>query len=161
MELKKHEKLYSTENLVGYVRFSGGALEVHENYIVCYKNFLPFSWNVYGRTSIIIELSNIDLLEYRGCGWFPGHFAICFRHYQRPIKFFFGKWFVWRRKKFNKEMQPLYEFIASKVMVGWEKDRIRKTQSFDELKKIGLCPVCGAKIEEDTSFCDCCGAKVK
>ena len=82
MELKKHEKLYSTENLVGYVRFSGGALEVHENYIVFYKNFLPFSWNVYGRTSIIIELSNIDLLEYRGCGWFPGHFAIRFRHYQ-------------------------------------------------------------------------------
>ena len=58
-------------------------------------------------------------------------------------------------------MQPLYEFIASKVMVGWEKDRIRKTQSFDELKKIVLCPICGAKIEEDAIFCGYCGGKVK
>ena len=31
----------------------------------------------------------------------------------------------------------------------------------DELKKLGLCPICGAKIEEDASFCDCCGGKLK
>ena len=161
MELKRHEKLYSEENLIGYVRFSGGALEVHENYIVFYKNFLPFSCNVYGRTSVIVSIYNIDIFEFRGCGWFPGHFTMCFRHYQRPKRVWFGKWFVWRRKRFNKEIKPLLDFIAEKVMIGWKRDSIRKIQSFEEMKKINLCPVCGSQLDKDSQFCDYCGTKVR
>ena len=161
MKLKKRETLYSFDNLIGYVRYSGGAIELHENYVVFYKNFLPFSWNVYGRVSIIINLNDIDLVEHRGCGWFPGHFSFSFKHFKRPITFVFFKWWVWRRKKLNKSIEPLYQFIADKVRIGWQMESYRKIQTVNEIKELGKCPKCGAEVDESLSFCGHCGEKIK
>lgn len=170
IKLKKHETLYSEEDLVGYVRYSGGAIEVHTDYVVFYKNFLPFSWNVYGRNRVLIKYEEIGGVEFRGCGWFIGHFAFAFKHFLRPKYFFFGKWFVPRRKKINKEIEPLFRYISERVLSlrrlaegeapsAAPRPVVRPTPV--ETPKAPVCPKCGASIDDDMMFCGECGAKLK
>lgn len=161
MTLLEHEELVSMEDFVGYARYSGGAIELHKKYVVFYKNILPFSWNVYGRTSIIINLSDIDVIEFKGCGWFWGHITISFKHFTKPMKFNFFKWFVPRRIAFNKVMMPFYEYIKDIVMNGWENESVRKVISSNDIKKMGKCPNCDGDISEDMIYCPKCGAKLK
>ncbi len=99
-----------------YQEYSGGAIEVRHDYIVIYKNWLPFTKFKYGRNSIIIFINDIQHLEYRGCGWFRGWFVFCFKHFNKPITVWFKKWFFWRRMAFNKHMTPVYEYIRSRVI---------------------------------------------
>ena len=102
MKLRKHERLYSEKELVGYLRYSGGAIEVHETYVVFYKNFLPLSKFVKGRSSIIINYSDIKSVEYRGCGWFQGWFSFSFKHFLKPLRFmFYRNHFLFLLKRSN------------------------------------------------------------
>ena len=161
MILKEHEELVSLDDLIGYARYSGGAIELHKKYVVFYKNFLPFSWNVYGRTSTLINLNDIDVIEYKGCGWFKGHFSISFKHHTKPMKFSFFKWFVPRRMAFNSVMEPFYQYIKDIVMNGWENESVRKVIMSNDLKNIGKCPNCDFDITEDMEYCPKCGVKLK
>lgn len=165
MELRKHERLYSEKELVGYLRYSGGAIEVHETYVVFYKNFLPLSKFVKGRSSIIINYSDIKSLEYRGCGWFPGWFTFSFKHFLRPLRFMFYRnhflFLLKRSKKLNKQMEPLYRYIANKVMTLWDNENYRKIETISEITASGKCPVCGRVVDENKSFCGNCGTKLK
>ena len=37
-------------------------------------------------------------------------------HPNKPVRVRFGKWFVSRRKRFNKKMTPVYQYILSRVI---------------------------------------------
>ena len=161
MKLKKHEKLFSSENLIAYVCYSTGAIELHEDYIVFYKNILPFSCNVCGRKSFLINLSDINQIEYKGCGWYNGFFRLSFKHFQKPLKFIFFKWWVWRSKKLYKLIEPIYQFISNKIMIGWKNESYRKIQTTVEIKQLGVCPKCGSNIDESSDFCGFCGEKIR
>ncbi len=99
-----------------YEEFSQGAIEVREDYLVVYKNWLPFTGFRAGRVSMIVFINDIQHIEYKGSGWFPGLFTFTFRHPNRPVRFFFGKWFFWRRMAFNKRMTPVYDYIRARVI---------------------------------------------
>ncbi|MBR2892072.1 MAG: hypothetical protein IKC22_06855 [Bacilli bacterium] len=99
-----------------YVKYSQGAISVTEDYITIYKNLLNFSNFTKGRVSKVIFINDIQSVEYKGCGWFRGILGFTFKHPNKPVRVRFGKWFVSRRKRFNKKMTPVYQYILSKVI---------------------------------------------
>ena len=105
-----------TSDILLYEEYSYGAIEIRQDYLVLYRNWLPFTKFKAGRTSMIIFINDIQHIEYKGCGWFNGFFGLTFRHYNRPVIAVFGKWFFWRRMKFNKRMTPVYEYLRSRVI---------------------------------------------
>lgn len=161
MELLKHERLHSTENLVAYVRHSGGAIELHEDYVVFYHNLFLNSKCVHGRYSAVINFDDIRAMYYKGIGWYPGFYIFFLKGMNHAHKFVLTKHFVWRAKKLNLELRPIYEFIFNKVQIAMKQDKYRKIQTFEEIKMQGNCPVCGELIVENSSFCSKCGHKLE
>ena len=103
-------------DILFYEEYSQGAIEVHDDYLVVYRNWLPFTAFKAGRVSMIIFINDIQHIEYKGCGFLLGILSFTFRHFNRPVSILFGKWFIWRRIRFNKRMTPIYDFICSKVI---------------------------------------------
>ena len=103
-------------DILFYEEFSQGAIEVRADYLVIYRNWLPFTKFKAGRVATVIFINDIQHIEYKGCGWFLGWFGFTWRHYNRPTHMPFGKWFVWRRMAFNKRMIPVYEYIRATVI---------------------------------------------
>ena len=99
-----------------YQEFSQGAIEVKDGYIVYYKNLLPFTKCKNGRVASIVFINDIQHVVYKGCGWFGGILGFTFKHFNKPLTIHFGKFFVWRSKKLNKKMTPIYEYIKMQVI---------------------------------------------
>ena len=98
-----------------FVDFSQGAIRVDENAITIYRNWFPFTSVKAGRISTVIFLNDIQRIDFKGSGWFLGLMSFSFKHYNRPVKFVFGKWFVWRRMKLNKKMEPVYKYLLDEI----------------------------------------------
>lgn len=160
MELRKHERLHSEENLVNYVKFSTGAIELHEDYVVFYRNIFPFTKGVHGRTSTIINFDDIAVVTYKGTGWLRGGYRIRLKNVMLPVHFLITNWFPWTNYKLNFQLREIYKFIFEKVQISWKNDKCRKIQTFEEIKKLGNCPVCNHEIAEGSVFCDKCGVKL-
>lgn len=161
MELRKHEHLHSEENLVAYVRFSSGAIEVHEDYVVCHKNWLPFERCTINRVSAIFTYENIADIVYKKHGWLiPGFFGLRPKYVRGINGFLIFSWKFWAHKRIRNEFQPVYDFIFNKVHTNWNKGHYIKVQTADNLKKLGYCPVCDNTLEEGSSFCPNCGNKI-
>lgn len=99
-----------------YERFSHGAIEVREDYLVIYRNWLPFSFFTFGRFATTIFINDIQHIEYKGCGWFPGTMMFTFKHFNKPARVLISKWFFWRRMKFNNKITPVYDYIRTRVI---------------------------------------------
>ena len=99
-----------------YQEFSQGAIEVKDGYITYYKNLFPFTKCKKGRTASTIFINDIQHITYKGCGWFHGVFAFTFKHANKPLVIWFSKYFVWRAKKLNPKMTPIYEYIKMQVI---------------------------------------------
>ena len=155
----KYERLHSEENLIDYVKFSNGAIELHEDYVVFYINWLPFKSFVHGRMSCVISLNDIEGMAYKGCGLLPSFFIIRLKGMTTNV-FLPTNWFPWTNKDLNAELREIYRFMFEKWTLAWKNDKYRKVQTYAELKKQGVCPVCGEMIEKDTIFCDKCGSRV-
>ena len=116
VKAKGAEAIADNSEVLFYEKYSQGAIEVRQDYIVLYKNWLPFSCFTSGRVSMIIFINDIQHIEYKGCGWFIGVLGLYFKHFNKPVKVGFGKWFFWRRMAFNYKMQPIYEYLRSRVI---------------------------------------------
>lgn len=155
-----YERLHSKENLIAYVKYSNGAIELHEDYVVFYKNWLPFQSFIYGRMATVINLSDIESVSYKGCGFFPAVFFIKLKGSFFPLRFFPRKWFPWTNFDLNPELREIYGFIFEKWTLSWKNDKYRKVQTLDDIKSMGVCPCCGENISKDSVFCDKCGTKL-
>ena len=116
VKAKGAEAIADNSEVLFYEKYSQGAIEVRQDYIVLYKNWLPFSCFTAGRVSMIIFINDIQHIEYKGCGWFVGVLRLYFKHFNKPVRAVFGKWFFWRRISFNNKMQPIYEYLRSRVI---------------------------------------------
>ena len=123
ISLEKEEKVVKevefekeTNECLFYQEFSQGAIEIKDGYIAYYHNILPFTKCKKGRTTSIIFINDIQHISYKGCGWFNGALAFTFKHYNKPLVIRFSKWFVWRSKKLNPKMTPIYEYIKMQVI---------------------------------------------
>ena len=98
-----------------YVEFSQGAIRLDGNVITIYRNWLPFTFFKFGRVAKVFYLNDIQMIDFKGSGWFLGIFRFYFKHFNRPASIAFGKWFVWRRFKLNRRIKPLYEYLLYRV----------------------------------------------
>ena len=114
----QHERLHEPSNVIRYVKFSTGAIELHKNYVVFYNNLYPFQRAVNGRNSTVISFDDIVSITYKGCGWYPGYYIIKLKH-QHTFRFLLFKWFVWGRKKVNNDLRSIYGYIFGKVQKSW------------------------------------------
>ena len=99
-----------------YQEFSQGAIEVKEDYIIFYKNWLNFTKFKKGRVATIIFINDIQHITYKGSGWLTGTLKFTFKHANKPIGINFSKWFVWRSKKLNTKVEPIYKYIRGRVI---------------------------------------------
>jgi hypothetical protein len=99
-----------------YEEFSQGAIEVKDDFVIFYKNWLPFTKCKRGRVSTIIFINDIQHITYKGSGWLLGQLTFTFKHPNKPMGIKFGKWFPWRSIKFNARMTPVYEYLRSRVI---------------------------------------------
>ena len=160
MELKKNESLHSKEGLISYVRYSNGAIELHEDYVVFYRNLFNFKSCVHGRIATVVNIEDISSITYKGTGWFPGMYVIRMKHSPRPLIFPLSNWFVWTNKTLNLELKPIYSYIFNRIQTAWKNDKYRKVQTFEEIRQSGCCPVCGKENAGKTAYCTKCGAKL-
>ena len=114
--VKEVEFEKETNECLFYQEFSQGAIEIKDGYITYYHNILPFTKCKKGRIASIIFINDIQHISYKGCGWFNGALAFTFKHYNKPLVIRFSKWFVWRSKKLNPKMTPIYEYIKMQVI---------------------------------------------
>ena len=114
--MKNVEIQKETSECIFYQEFSQGAIEVKEDYIVFYRNWLPFTKFKKGRISTLIFINDIQHIEYKGSGWFAGVLMFTFKHPNKPLGIKFSKWFVGRSKKLNMKMTPIYEYIRGRVI---------------------------------------------
>ena len=156
---KKYERIHSDENLLAYVKYSNGAIELHEDYVVFYANWLPFESFVQGRIATIINIKDIDSITYKGSGLMPAFFFVRMKGV-RTFWFLPAKWFPWTNKKLNPKLREVYQYMFEKTTLAWKNENYRKIQTFDDIKKQGNCPICGGDITSDTAFCTTCGAKI-
>ena len=105
-----------TNECLFYQEFSQGAIEVKDGYIVYYKNLIPITKCKKGRVASIVFINDIQHVVYKGCGWFGGVLGFTFKHYNKPLIIRFSKFFVWRSKKLNPKMTPIYEYIRMQVI---------------------------------------------
>ena len=105
-----------TKTPLFYTEFSQGAIEVYDDYLVIYRNWLPFTKFKYGRIRKIIFINDIQHMTYKGCGFLPGIFGFTFKHFNRPVRFMFNKWFFWRSIPFNSQMTPIFEYLNKKII---------------------------------------------
>lgn len=113
---KEVEVEKESNECIFYQEFSQGAIEVKDGYIVYYKNLLPFTECRKGRMASTVFINDIQHIVYKGCGWFGGVLTFTFKHFNKPLVIHFSKWFVWRRKKLNPKMTPIYEYIKMQVI---------------------------------------------
>ena len=160
-KIKKNERLFSDEDLIAYEKHSLGAFELHSDYIVIYKNWLPFRNFIKGRIMHVINLKDIDQFAYKGTGWFGGILCFSYKHFSRPRKFNIFVWWVWRRFKFNNNLTPVFDYISKFVMNAWKSENYRVIETTKEVMEKGICPQCGGSITNDDVFCPQCGNKIK
>ena len=114
--MKNVEIQKETSECIFYQEFSQGAIEVKEDYIVFYRNWLPFTKFKKGRISTLIFINDIQHIEYKGSGWLAGVLLFTFKHPNKPLGIKFSKWLVGRSKKLNMKMTPIYEYIRGRVI---------------------------------------------
>jgi hypothetical protein len=114
--MKNVEIQKETSECIFYQEFSQGAIEVKEDYIVFYRNWLPFTKFKKGRVSTLIFINDIQHIEYKGSGWLAGVLLFTFKHPNKPLGIKFSKWLVGRSKKLNMKMTPIYEYIRGRVI---------------------------------------------
>ena len=160
LKLRNHERLHSLDGLISYVKHSYGAIELHEDYVVFYKNQVGFRSAVHGRISTIISFSDIVSIRYKGSGWLLGYYAIYLKNIQRPLRFIVSNWFVWTNKSLNLKLRRVYNVIFNKVLLAKKNEKYHVIRSFENIKAIGYCPICGESITEDMAFCSKCGTRM-
>ena len=99
-----------------YEKHSLGAIEVRKDYVVFYRNWLPFTFFTFGRISMIIFINDIQHVKYKGCGWFAGGLMFTFKHFNRPARMYFWKWLYFRRRRFNQKLTPVYNYLRSRII---------------------------------------------
>ena len=104
-----------TDNNAIYLEDSFGAIRIEGNTITLYYNWLPFTFFRFGRISKTLYLNDIQMIEYKGTGWFIGYMKFYFKHFNRPARVFFSKWFVWRRFSFNKKLSKVYAHLLNNI----------------------------------------------
>lgn len=161
LKLRNHERLHSLDGLISYVKHSFGAIELHEDYVVFYNNLIGFRSAVHGRISTIISFSDIVSIRYKGSGWLPGYYAIYLKNIQRPRRFMVSNWFVWTNKILNLKLRKVYNVIFNKVLLAKKNEKYHVIRSFENIRDIGYCPICGESITEDMAFCSKCGARME
>lgn len=160
-KITKHDVLFSKEDLIAYEKHSFGAFELHTNYIVIYKNWLPFRNFTKGRIMTVINLNNVAEFCSKGPGWFMGLLGFGYKSFIRREKFRIFVWWVWRRKRFNENMKPIFEYLNSYFLPAWMSEKYRVVESSQDLVKKDICPKCGEHIAKDQAFCSSCGYKIK
>ena len=99
-----------------YQEFSQGAIAVKKDYIIFFRNWLKFTRFKKGRVSTIIFINDIQHVTYKGSGWPSGILLFTFKHANKPMGIKFSTWWVWRRKKLNTKMAPIYEYLRERVI---------------------------------------------
>ena len=121
---KKAQEEKNLDSDYFYIEYSQGAIRLDGNIITIYYNWLPFTCFQFGRISKVLFVNDIQMIEFKGSGWFLGTFKFYFKHFNRPAGALFGKWFVWRRFKLNKRIMPFYEYLLNKVIANNETNKL-------------------------------------
>ena len=123
VETKGVGELDMSKEVLEYVEYREGAVELQKDRIVIYQNLIPFfrTWKK-GRIRTVYMLTDLEAFAYKGYGWFTGIFYLKFKGFIKPINYHFSRWLPWHGFKVNPQFENITRYIEAKLAENYKQN---------------------------------------